>query len=535
MRSLLFIQVRIVKNWLLEIKRKPAKLVMSIIAVAFFVGFVVMALIMPFDDAPPSDILWLKGIVFAYFLFMYGMTVKTGLATGGGFFAIEDVNFIFTSPIDSRTALIYGVFRTIKTVALTSLFIPFQAMWMNRSYRIGGSGILTILIGYILFAIVIQILAMYIYNVSGGRPRRKRWIKIIAAGVFLPMAVVFLIELSASGWEQSVPAMLASPVTSFTPLVGWASAGILAFINGEVLTGVLFFGLLAASGVLLVFLIYKSNPDYYEDVLVASETLFEQKRNLAEGKVDMEALSKKNVRLKGTGVGGAGASAIFYKHMRESFRANRFGLWGGGTLILLALSAVYAFAASRSPEAEVSGFPVILMQLIILMVIQMGRIGLGRGLKETYTHYIFMIPERPFVKMVWSNIEVTAKAGVESVLFFGTAGLIAGEDPLTALSAMVTYTVYSLMLVAVNFFALRFTGMKMNAGLLMVIYMYGTIILMMPGIAGLVAAILLFENWGLLMGLGIMTLWQAVMAAVFFYAARGILHHCDMPAVRSPG
>jgi hypothetical protein len=520
----------------LELKRKPAKLVMLIIAIAFFAGFMVMAFMTPHEErAEPSDIMMLKAIIFAYFTFIYGTTVKTGLATGGNFFNVEDVNFIFASPVDSRTVLLYGVVRTLKTVAFGSLFIPLQAMWLNRSYHIGGSGIAVIVTGYILFSLVIQISAMYIYNISRGSKRRKLRIKAVCAGIFLPMAAVFFAGMIASGMDagEGFRAMMSSPVTSCTPVVGWAAAGITAFLSGDIMIGCLLFGLLALSAGLLILLIYKSNPDYYEDVLVASETMFEQKRKVAEGNASLDAYSTKKVRVKGTGVGGFGASAFFHKHMRESFRANRFGLWGAATLLFFVASAGYAALAVTSAGEE--GFPAILMQLMILMFIQTGMVNLGRGMMETYCHYIYMIPENPFAKVVWSNIEVIVKTAVESVLFFGVSGIILRERPSLILAAMAAYTGFSFTLLAVNLFWMRFTGLKMNAGLTLFLYMFAIVIIMAPGIVGAGAAVLLLGQWGIIAGLGILTLWELLMAGLFFFASRGILHNCDMLVVKTAG
>lgn len=537
MSGLIFLVLRSAKNRFLELLRKPAKLALYAIMLVGLAVYIIAgaaqrgsAPVLP----PSSDIMLLKGLIFAYLLLFYYSAIKMGLSNGSAIFGMDDVNLLFVSPVNPRSILLYGIAHMMKSVALASIFILFQAGTL-ASFGVGTGGVLILYAGYFLTAAVSQILGMFIYSVTNGRPKRRRIVKIVAFASFAPMLIVAasLFSVAKGDFMTALSRLLASPATSFTPVIGWASAGIIAFVTGEYAAGALFFGLLAALGGGLVAVIYIGRPDYYEDVLVATETAFETKRSAAEGKINaLEANSKKRVRVKGTGVGGFGASAFFYKHLRESFRANRFGLWGLPTLVMAATAAIAALAMRESFEDALGAQIVMLFVLGILMWLQIFLIGTGRGIKETYTHYIYMVPESPFKKMVWSNIEIMLKALVEGVVIFTAAGVAAGATAAAVVGAVLAYTLFIFMLIAINYTFMRFAGTDISAGLLISLYMFAIMLVLSPGV---VAAAFAGAAGGIPLALAVLSVWELIMALVCLWASRGILHECDMAVMRQPG
>jgi len=269
-----------------------------------------------------------------------------------------------------------------------------------------------------------------------------------------------------------------------------------------------------------------SNPDYYEDVLVATETAFERMRVLSEGQINPEASSTKKIKVAKTGIGGQGASSIFYKHLRESFRANRFGLWGLSS-VLTVLGAVVFSLFMRDKGGSI----IVLLQ--ILMWLQIFMIGTGRGLKELYIHYIYLIPDSSFRKIVWSNLEIAFKVLVESLAIFVLTGLILDESFGTIAAAILVYTLFSFLLLGINYLSLRWTGTNISAGLLLFIYSLAVIVIMLPG---LVAAIILgsmIEGKGILIGLGALAVWELLAGLGCFALSKSVLHRTDMPVLKA--
>ncbi|MDD4347075.1 MAG: putative ABC exporter domain-containing protein, partial [Desulfitobacteriaceae bacterium] len=357
--------------------------------------------------------------------------------------------------------------------------------------------------------------------------RRKFVVRMLATLAFLPLLVYAGVQIIGRGdLLVALENTLRSPLAAWTPVAGWASAGVVSLIAGDMGNGFLFFGLLVLSGALLILYITLSNPDYYEDVLVATETAFERKRVLAEGQINLEASSTKKVKVAQTGIGGLGSSTIFYKHLRESFRANCLGLWGVSSIILLLGAALFSLF-QRGGE----GGTLILLQ--ILMWMQVFMIGTGRGLKELYIHYIYLIPESSFGKIVWSNLEIAFKVLVEGLVVFGIAGLIMGEPVWLVAMAIVVYTLFSFLLLGINYLSMRWTGANISAGLLIFIYIIAVLVIMLPGLIAAIVLGSMIEGSGVLLGLGVLALWELLAALACFALSKGVLHNTDMPVLRT--
>jgi hypothetical protein len=537
MSALAFLIARGVKNGFVELIRKPKKLILYLIALAYLIFVVALSFSTTATPDNYADILWLKGAAFAYFLFIFIMSAATGLSKGGSFFGMEDVNFLFVSPLSPRLILVYGVVRMTKSLLISGVFLVMFAPTLRVNFGIGLTGVAWLFAAFFLFATVLQFLVVYLYSITNGRPRRKTLAKCFLVLCFAPVAAATVWHLYAEGWDfaAGASALLGSPVVSFTPFTGWTAAGFVAFVTGDYAAGALFFGLMALAGATIGALFSVGNADYYEDVLGASEKTFAVRQAMAEGKVNFEGLSDNRVRVKDTGVKGEGASALFYKHVRESFRANRFGLWGAQTVLLTTGALVYTLIMSRTSDSEFAGERAYFSLLIMIMYVQVFLIGKGRGLTETFTHYIYLLPDSPFKKMVWANMEVMLKVGVESVLIFGAAGLATGRPPLVTLLSMAVYTLFAFLLVGVNYVSLRFTGADAGAGVMLALYMLAVILVMAPGIVAAIVVGVLPGGPGFPGGLAVLSAWELLVGAGCFAASSGILHNCDMAMLRGVG
>ncbi|HWQ80436.1 MAG TPA: putative ABC exporter domain-containing protein [Anaerovoracaceae bacterium] len=527
MSGLVFLLVMSAKNSFLEVLRKPAKLALWIILIAMIVGLFFLSMFTGQSAENLHDMIWLKGIFFLVLMIFAAIAVQKGLSKGDVIFDMNDVNLLFVSPVNPRLILMYGIVRMAKMAFLAGFFILFQGSSLSTNFGIGFGAVLLVLVGFILAVSLLQIISLLIYSLANGKPARKTAVRMIAVATFLPLIAYFGVQFIRTG--DLIPALentLRSAFFSWTPVAGWSAEGVISLISGDMGGGFLFFGLLILSGALLILYIALSNPDYYEDVLVATETIFERKRSLAEGQVNTEAISGKKVRVVKTGVGGFGASAIFYKHLRESFRANRLGLWGMQSIFMVAGAVLFSLF-------QRGGDGGILILLQILMWMQIFFIGTGRGLKELYSHYIYLIPVSSFRKIVWSNLEIMFRVLVESLVVFCLAGFITGDPVLLTVLSFAVYTLFSFLLLGINYLSLRWTGADISAGLLIFIYTIVVVVIMLPGLIAAIVVGSIFGGAGVLAGLGILALWELITGLGTFALSKGILHHCDMPVLRT--
>jgi hypothetical protein len=525
MNSLVFLLTRSMKNSLLETLRKPAKLTLWLILVIVLGGVLAISIFVPREQKGLTDLIWLQGGLFAILVMIFAGAVKKGLSTGSTLFDMSDVNLLFVSPLAPRTILVYGIARMAKNASFIGFFLLFQSAMLSQAFGIGVGAILLLLLGFVLATSLMQIISLALYSLTGGNPARKRVARLIAAATHIPLALALVIPLLRTGdLGGSAQQALKSNIFAMTPVTGWASKGALALITGDAGTGWLLYALMVIAGALLLLCIAFSKLDYYEDVLVATETAFEKIRAISEGQIHVNALAAKNVSVAKTGVGGSGASAIFFKHMRESFRMNRLGLWGMSSFLIAAIAIAIAFFSRGKDNSFV-------WMLYILMGMQVFVIGAGRGLKELYSHYIYMIPDGPMRKVIWSNLEIVMKVAVESVVIFVAAGIILRESPLLIAAAILVYTLFSFLLLGVNYLSLRWTGANINVGLLVLIYMYSVILIMLPGIVGGILIGSFMGKAGVLVGMLVLAAWELIVGLGCFALSRGILHRCDMPSL----
>jgi len=523
MKALFYIIFKSAKNSFKKLLRNPGKIILYSIVIALIAGIILITTFSRQHIENYAPIFWFTIIIFLFIAIFTIIAVLNGLSNGNVIFDMNDVNLLFVSPVNSRGILIYGVIKTAKTAFLAGFFILFQTSSL-AGFGIGFDGILLIFGCFILSVIVLTIVSLLIYSLSNGNILRRRIVKLISVTILLPLVISAVIQyMSTRDFILTLETAAASPFLKLIPVAGWTSSALTAFFSGNISTGFLylFLNLLLGAGIIVYIML--SNPDYYEDVLVATETAYEKKRALAEGDIAAATVTKKNVKVTKTGIKGSGASALFGKHLRESFRQNRFGFLDHTSMMFIIGAVVFSFILKDC-------FVVFMM----LMWAHVFLIGTGRGLKEIYSHYIYMIPQSSFKKIIWSNMEIMIKTLTEGILIFSICGILLKENPVLILIYVITFTFFSFLLLGINFLFIRFIGANLSAGILIMIYYLAVILIMSPGIAlAAVTGIAATEGFGFIFGLLVLSLWELAAGIGCFAISKGALHNCDMPVYKA--
>lgn len=523
MKALCYLILTGMKNRLLELWHKPAKLILYLLCFGGMAALILMPTLTNPQSTAKVELFWLKGIYFAFLALFLVLGVQKGLSNGDLIFEMQDVNFLFVSPISPQTILMYGLVQMTKMAFWAGFFILFQGSTLGNLFGMGFRALMVLFFSFILFIVVQSILSLVIYNFTNGRPERKRLVRLLTVAVFLPLVAVLGVNFAQSGdLMAALESTIGSPVLNWTPFAGWGADAALGLMTGSLSTGLLFTGVLVAAGGLMVAYLLFGKIDYYEDVLVATETAFEKKKAMSEGQINPEATSTHKVKVVKTGVGGKGASVFLYKHLRETMRANTLGLLSWPTVWMIAGSGALAYFM----RGEGGGCLVILQ---ILMWMQVFMIGMGRGMKELTMHYIYLAPESSFQKILWSNLEPVVRVLLESCLLFALAGVIGGESAGVVVGCILVFTLFSTMLIGANYLSMRWFGTEMSEGILLTLYFVGVLLLLAPGLAAAIAIGVAMEGTaGLLLGLGVLALWELLVSLGCFALSKGVLHHCDM-------
>lgn len=530
MSSLIYLIRTQFKNTVKDILHSPGKLILYIIILLFIVVGTISAM---FSGSPqqtlPLELF--SSIFFAILTLFLIISIQQGLTSGGSIFDMSDVNLLFVSPLRPQSILLYGLIRLAKVSFLSSFFILFQGSTLKQ-FGIAFHGIWIVFFFFLFMIMSTTLLSLLIYSATNGNPKRKRFVPILTIAIHIPAVLYYIFQVFSSGDALSaLYRTIASPSIYALPFSGWGTAGAVAFVSGNTMTGFFWLGLLVLSNVGMIAYLLLSRVDYYEDVLVAAETAFEKKRAMEDGNLQSATVGNSKVKVSKTGISGTGSRTIFYKHLREIFRQNKLGFFSIFN-ILMFLGATLAAISLRSIDDEMY----LIFFLAILMWIQILSIGSGQGLKELYSHYIYMIPEPAFKKLLWSNFEIIFKTLIESVFLLGIPGIILANHPLIIVGTMITYTLFSSLLIGLNYLFIRWTGANLSQGLMVMIYMFSGVLILVPGLIPALMVGFMFEGTtGILLALLILSVWELVAALICFVLSKNVLHNCDMPVMKTLG
>jgi len=263
------LHIRSAKNRFLAALRDP-KFIAKTLGLVFFLAIIVISTLgSALVEVSISDVLLNKGLIFLVFLLPYG----AGRFGGSGSFGMNDVNFVFTAPIMPRTVLLSGIIRRLGgllLLAFSAMAIVAVVVMISPAAAIIAlprvSDVLIVGLFALVLTVVCTLFGMYLFV---AYKKVYRWIGLFWMGMLAGVFVFYWLGANMDA-VYGLTGLLESPLFALTPLVGWATAGAFSLMTGEVLWGLLYFGLLLAAGGYFFKVIYRSNPDFYEDTLGGS-------------------------------------------------------------------------------------------------------------------------------------------------------------------------------------------------------------------------------------------------------------------------
>ncbi len=515
MKALPYLFFTTLKNRIKELRKHPSQLILVLLFAAMLVLAVVSAGLPSGEPQALRPMAELRAMMLALYAVMFLMLCHNGLSSGASFYSMADVNLLFATPLRQQRILFYGLFRQLGTSALLGFFLLFQYSWVNSLYGLSFPSLLVIMLGYCLTVFCAQLTSMVVYAFTSGDERKRKAVKYTLYA--LAASAVLLAGLPALRAEDKLAAITAAadgPVLTFFPVAGWLKAAAGGAIGGEPLPLVLGLGGTAAYIAALVLLITRTHPDFYEDVLKATEISFSAVTASKEGK--MAEPVPANVKVGKTGIGaGRGAGVFFYKHRLERRRSRIFLL---DTLTLVWAGACVLFAFFMRDEGIVPVF-------VFATYMQVFSSSTGRWLRELLMPYIYMLPEPPFKKLVGVCRESILQSAAEAVIVMVPVGLVVGASPLDILGCALARFGFALLFMAGNILVERLFGQMMNKGLIIGLFFLAMILLALPGV---IAGAVLGMAAGVFAAMAVMTAWCAAAAALIAFLCRDILDVAEL-------
>lgn len=413
MNALTWLLKRTFVNRIKELKQKPGRLVLYLLfGILLLASFTAGLIIKPdyLGDVGINRFVYISTaavLVMAYFM------IKNGIEKGSTFYRMADVHHVFTAPLDNKAVMLYG-FTRLMFINLTALcFVAIQMPNFKRIFGMESSGVIIILGVTFLMLILSPIITMLLFARVSVKPNEKKYYIWGLCTVCTALGLWFLISLFISGdINTALETVLNSKLMLYTPVIGWFKAMYQPAMGiGSVYSYISIVLVLAAiSG--LVYLLFSSDADYYEDLIKETERKEELIINKRIGKDSLFKTGK--ARKVKAGLKGWGANAIFYRQMLE-YKKSGFFLFDRRTFIIIgaALASKFIFDDLALPQLLYVG---IYLQFVFSFS--------QKWMIETEQHFIYLIPVSGLKKIWYSTLSGHIKAFSEGVLLFGIAGYI---------------------------------------------------------------------------------------------------------------
>ncbi|HHU56040.1 MAG TPA: hypothetical protein GXZ48_05075 [Acholeplasmataceae bacterium] len=512
MKATTYLLVTTLKNKLKLLLKRPLMLILVILFTIFMVAMLLLSLIMPLDEVEFRNPTEMYLIIFAFLSFIFFLTAFNGLKTGATFFTMPDVNLLFTAPIKPKTILHYGLIKQIGTSLFVGIFLVFQYTWLRASYGLNILSFFIFLLSYSINLFLSQLTGMAIYTHTSSHDKRRTIIKIILYLFFL-LIISYALYLFVLYYPDinTIIGNINSNFFFFIPVAGWLTALCVGVIEGNLLF--ILIGLLSSLilCITLILLISNLNTDYYEDVVKTTEYVHSILSARKEGKL-VEAIPR-NVKLGDVGIHkGKGASVLYFKLMKESKRKKIF-IFDGVQMFLLFATIIFAFIVKKEGL-----FPIYIFSLYLSML----TITLGRWVKELNHHYIYLIPESSFRKLIFILLENFKQIVIFTTIQYLILFLITQEQIISILFYAISFISFNFIFTAITVLTDRIFGQISNKFLNGFLYLILVVIVALPGIIGGVIISAFFNNEVLFI-LGISSLWNIFISLIILFACRNIL------------
>jgi hypothetical protein len=487
MKALLYLIKKQFKNAILSLRYNPAKL----IAYSLIVGFTLFIIGLSFFNkrAPSSkirDLAELGSIIGAISLFIFWAGIYGGLEKGATFFKMPDVNFLFASPLSSKQILLYGMVKQMGQSLLISLFILYQIPNLISIYGISMQACLAIFIGYMMIIFIAQLCSMAVYMFSNGNQQRKKMVKIVLSGIVAVIGAFFLyLVVQGASFGEAFNQALA--LFDFVPFAGWIKGALYGILTNAWGQAAIYIVLTVIGVILLTVGILKSNADYYEDVLNATEHMEEAIQAAKKGKFYTGAnRTAKDKKIKNYGLKkGKGASVLFYKQRLEDKRGG-MGNYGINTMTVVQLFIALGISFFLGKNTEMHSLTILLIDMGALVYIQILSSGSQSWAQEISYHYIYLIPQSGLKKMLYISMGGLLKAFKEGVIIFVPTVILLGENLILIFLCIVIRVSFEMLFIALNILSQRLFGILGNKGMMLVLYLLAVFIVIIPGVVGAV-------------------------------------------------
>lgn len=393
---MLHYDLRKVRNYFLEIRRTPKKLVGYILFLAWILLIMLPALknrarqTLNLSQENSGIIIGLVALLLIalIFLLLFNSTEKISYR-----FSMGDVNLLFPSPLEPRRILFWSSLKKIPLTLLRSILPVLILTPTLLNLGLGRNGILFVYCTVVIFALLLSPLSFLTFLIS-VRYEKKDWVRgiLVCAVIWLagnwiwPSLKVFTLANLVTGFK--------APGVWHFPFCGWIIQLLYAAFYGATPATYLALALaLLTLGIVNLFVL-RLAKDYYEDVLdyaAKMESIRERKRkgtfNKLEGLPTGRGSRKKIKKIRVFGNYPGGLAFLFKQTVY--YRRAGFNEFIGYLTPLSALAGIaVGILTGRSGMGVLPGFLIINGTMAYILLIRGIQSPMGMELSLPYLYFL---------------------------------------------------------------------------------------------------------------------------------------------------
>jgi len=516
MKPLIYIIKKSVKNSLLELKRKPAKLI------GYIIVFILLSLTLIFSGDKSSqrktlDPALYNTIVGIVILIFTAPDLYSSINNGATFFRGADINLVFISPTSPQKILVYGFIKQIYTSFIAVFFILFQAPTLYRFNNIKSYGVIVAVFGLFIMLIFNSILKILLYSIASKNDKNKFFLKTTFNILGTIIVIAYFIELYITKSPgTAIISLLNSSAISYIPVYGWVRSIILSSMNGIGITFFIYITLIIASGALCSYIIQSFELDYYEDVLASTELKEKAISATRRGeKVFIQTGKKPRVRKVQYTKKGKFASAIFWRQILE-YKKTGFGFINIGSVIY-GVIAITAGLYSPLKDLRMILGGMIYLQLIFTFA--------SKWQKDLSNPYIYMLPDQAFKKVIYATTVDNFKNLIDGTVVFVITGILFKSSILLILLNIIAFVSIGSLFIYGGILTRRILGSGNNIVFKSLIRMAILVLIIAPGI---VLLTVLYSFAGMFIAYMIFIAYNILFSSLIIFLGKGVFENIEL-------
>ena len=516
MKPLIYIIKKSVKNSLLELKRKPAKLIGYIIVLALLS----LTLIFNGNNSSKQKILdpaLYNTIVGIIMLLFTAPDLYSSINNGANFFRGADINLIFTSPASPQKILVYGFIKQIYTSFIAVFFILFQGPTLYRFDNIKSYGVIVVVFGLFIMLIFNSILKILLYSIASKNDKTKFFLKTTFKILGTVLVIGYFIELYITKSPgKAIISLLNNSVFSYIPVYGWVRAIIMSSMNGINTIFFVYIALIIASSALCIYIINSFELDYYEDVLASTELKETAISATRRGeKAFIQTGKKPRVRKVQYTKKGEFASAIFWRQILE-YKKTGFAFINIGS-VMYGVIAITAGLYSPLKDLRMILGGMIYLQLIFTFA--------SKWQNDLSNPYIYMLPDHAFKKVIYATTVDNFKNLIDGTIVFVITGILFKSTTLLILLNILAFVSIGSLFIYGGILTRRILGSGNNIIFTALIRMLILILIITPGIVLFTA---LYNIAGMFISYLAFIAYNILFSSLIIFLGKGVFENIEL-------